>query len=212
VAATAALWSGFNMRGGLQRRSSSLVMGGAVCGMHYTGMAAASFIPAGAFAASSDSALKSNELGLIVFGITLFVLVLLSWGSRIIERSQTEGLRNAHQELQRQVTERTAELAKANEDLRRDNAERRAAERALERQRAFLRQVIDINPNLIFARDREGRFTLANQAVADAYGTTVENLVGKRDADFNPNPAEVESSLERDRELMDTLREKLIPE
>src|SRR5436190_11763153 len=212
VAATAALWIAFNMRGGLQRLSSSLVMGGAVCGMHYTGMAAASFIPAGAFAASSDSALKSNELGLIVFGITLFVLVLLSWGSRIVERSQTEGLRNAHQELQRQVTERTAELAKVNEELRRDNAERRAAEKALERQRAFLRQVIDINPNLIFARDREGRFTLANQAVADAYGTTVENLVGKRDADLNPHAAEVESSLETDRELMDTLREKVIPE
>ena len=212
VAATAALWIAFNMRGGLQRLSSSLVMGGAVCGMHYTGMAAASFLPEGAFAASSDSALKSNDLGLIVFGITLFVLVLLSWGSRIIERSQTEGLRVAHQELQRQVMERTTELAKANEELRRDNAERREVEKALERQRAFLRQVIDVNPNLIFARDREGRFTLANQAVADSYGTTVENLVGKRDSDFNPNPAEIESSLERDRELMDTLREEIIPE
>lgn len=341
VAATAALWIAFNMRGGLQRLWSSLVMGVAVCGMHYTGMSAAAFVPEGAFAASSDSALKSNELGLMVFGITLFVLVLLSWGSRFIERSQTEGLRNAHHELQRQVAERTAELAKANEELRsenverhhieaalresegrllsvidsaldavvmmdedamitdwnpraaevfgwsrdeamgrtlsetiippqfreahnrglqrylatgegpvlnrrieivalhrdghefpvelaiapahsggkltfsgfiRDITERRRSEKALERQRAFLRQVIDINPNFIFAKDREGRFTLANQAVADAYGTTVENLVGKRDADFNPNSAEVESSLERDRELMDTLREKVIPE
>jgi PAS domain S-box-containing protein len=212
VAATAALWIAFNMRGGLQRLLSSLVMGVAVCGMHYTGMAAASFIPEGAFAASGEAALKSNELGLIVFGITLFVLVLLSWGSRIIERSQTEGLRNAHQELQRQVAERTAELAKANEELRRDNAERREVEKALERQRAFLRQVIDVNPNLIFARDREGRFTLANQAVADSYGMTVENLVGKKDTDFNSNPAELESSLARDRELMDTLCENVIPE
>jgi PAS domain S-box-containing protein len=94
----------------------------------------------------------------------------------------------------------------------RDITERQESEKALEKQRAFLRQVIDINPNLIFAKDREGRFTLANQAVADAYGTTVEGLVGKRDADFNPDAAEVESSLETDRELMDTLREKVIPE
>jgi PAS domain S-box-containing protein len=212
VAATAALWIAFNMRGGLQRLLSSLVMGVAVCGMHYTGMAAASFVPEGAFAVSNHSALKSNDLGLIVFGITLFVLILLSWGSRIIERSQTEGLRNAQKELQRQVTERTAELAKANEELRRDNAERREVEKALERQRAFLRQVVDVNPNLIFARDREGRFTLANQAVADSYGTTVENLVGKKDTDFNSNPTELESSLAGDRELMDTLRENVIPE
>ena len=42
----------------------------------------------------------------------------------------------------------------------------------------FLRQVIDINPNFIFAKDRIGRFTMANKAVAEAYGTTVDKLVG----------------------------------
>ena len=36
---------------------------------------------------------------------------------------------------------------------------------ALAAQESFLRQVLDINPNLIFAKDREGRFTLVNQAV-----------------------------------------------
>ena len=42
--------------------------------------------------------------------------------------------------------------------------ERRRHEREIDEQRAFLRQVIDINPHLIFAKDRAGRFTLANQA------------------------------------------------
>ena len=68
-----------------------------------------------------------------------------------------------------------------------DITERKRAEEALENERSFLRQVIDIEPNFIFAKDREGRFTLANRAVADAYGTTVENLIGKTDADFNRN-------------------------
>ncbi len=48
-----------------------------------------------------------------------------------------------------------------------DISARRQAEEALEKERAFLRQVIDIDPNFIFAKDREGRFTLVNQAVAD---------------------------------------------
>jgi PAS domain S-box-containing protein len=93
-----------------------------------------------------------------------------------------------------------------------DVSERKRAEETLEKQRAFLRQVIDIDPNFIFAKDREGRFTLVNQAVADAYGTTVENLIGKTDADFNPNSEEVEFFHRMDLEVMDTLKQRFIPE
>ena len=77
---------------------------------------------------------------------------------------------------------------------------------------AMLRQIIDINPHFIFVKDREGQFTLVNKAVADAYGTTVEDLLGKTDADFNPNVEEVEFFLKMDREVIDNLEEKFIPE
>jgi NO-binding membrane sensor protein with MHYT domain len=41
VAATAALWLAFNLRGGWQRFGGACVMGAAVCGMgHYAGVAA----------------------------------------------------------------------------------------------------------------------------------------------------------------------------
>jgi two-component system sensor kinase FixL len=93
-----------------------------------------------------------------------------------------------------------------------DITDRKKAEEALKEGRAFLRQVIDIDPNFIFAKDREGRFVLANQAVADAYGTTVENLIGKTDADFNRDTEEVEFFRRKDLETMDTLREQFIPE
>ncbi len=96
--------------------------------------------------------------------------------------------------------------------LEQREAERQRAEEALEAQRAFLRHVVDINPDFIFAKDREGRFTLVNRAVADAYGTTVENLIGKTDADFNPRVEEVEHFRRDDREVIDSLREKFIPE
>ena len=93
-----------------------------------------------------------------------------------------------------------------------DITERRRAEQTLRKERAFLRQVIDINPNFVFAKDREGRFTLVNQAVADAYGTTVERLIGKTDADFNKNADEVAAFRRADLAVMDTLRELVIPE
>jgi len=79
-------------------------------------------------------------------------------------------------------------------------------------QRAFLRQVIDLNPSFIFAKDRAGCFTLVNQAVADNYGTTVEDLIGKTDADFNVSPEQVEHFRRDDLEVMDTQCEKVIPE
>jgi PAS domain S-box-containing protein len=83
---------------------------------------------------------------------------------------------------------------------------------ALRRQPDFLRQIIDINPHFIFVKDREFRFTLVNEALAEAYGTTVEDLIGRTDADFNDNPEEVEWFRRDDLEVMDTLREKFIPE
>jgi PAS domain S-box-containing protein len=89
---------------------------------------------------------------------------------------------------------------------------RHMAEIELERQRAFLRQVIDLNPNLIFAKDRHGRFTLVNKAMAECYGTTVDELLGKTDADFNPDTAQVAVFRERDLQVMDSLRECFVPE
>lgn len=94
----------------------------------------------------------------------------------------------------------------------RDITERKQAEKRLEEQQAFQRKVIDLNPNFIFAKDREGRFTLVNQAVADAYGTTVEDLLGKTDADFNQNLEEVEFFRRKDLEVMDSRQMNLIPE
>ena len=94
----------------------------------------------------------------------------------------------------------------------RDMTERRRFAEALEGQRLFLRQIIDQNPNFIFAKDQAGRFRLVNQAVAEAYGTTVAGLLGKTDADFHDNPEEVEAFQKDDREVLETQAEIAIPE
>lgn len=91
-------------------------------------------------------------------------------------------------------------------------AEQRRQSEALRRSHTFLRQVIDTAPNFIFAKDRGGRFLLANKAVAEAYGTTVDGLIGKTDIDFNPNRDEVEFFTKKDFEVLDSLEERFIPE
>jgi len=102
---------------------------------------------------------------------------------------------------------RPAEIVLAN-----DITARRRAEQELARQRLFLSQVIDLNPNFIFAKDREERFTLANQSLAEAYGTTVEDLIGKRDDGFNSNDEEIARFRRDDLEVLNKKQEKFIPE
>jgi len=94
----------------------------------------------------------------------------------------------------------------------RDITEQKQAAKQIEGQRIFLRQIIDTNPDFIFAKDREGRFTLANQAVADNYGTSVEELLGKTDSDFNSNLHEVDAFRQDDLDVIQNQVEKIIPE
>jgi NO-binding membrane sensor protein with MHYT domain len=78
VASTAALWLAFNLRGPLQTTGSALVMGAAVCGMHYTGMAAATFEGnGGQLPDGYADGLRVGNLGVTVFAITATVLVLM---------------------------------------------------------------------------------------------------------------------------------------
>ncbi|ASJ75692.1 CHASE domain-containing protein [Granulosicoccus antarcticus] len=60
----------------------------------------------------------------------------------------------------------------------RDISEHRLAMKNIERQQAFLADVIDNIPNLISARDREGNHVLANKAYAESiYGMSPEELI-----------------------------------
>ena len=77
VAATVALWLAFNLRGNLQRFGSALVMGVAVCGMHYTAMVAVKMTPAAEAAAATGISLPPATLGQSVFAVSAVVLVLL---------------------------------------------------------------------------------------------------------------------------------------
>ncbi len=77
---------------------------------------------------------------------------------------------------------------------------------------ARLRQVIDLVPAFIFAKDPEGRFILANRALAEAHGATVEGLLGKTVVDLGVDPEEARHFAEDDLEVIRTGRQKQIPE
>ncbi|MGZ8216095.1 MHYT domain-containing protein [Methylomagnum sp.] len=90
VATTAALWLAFNLRGGWQRFGSAFVMGAAVCGMHYTGMAAVTMHPT---QTPSDpvigTGLQGFDFGMMIFGIAFVLLAILL----IVEQVQARRLR-----------------------------------------------------------------------------------------------------------------------
>jgi PAS domain S-box-containing protein len=82
----------------------------------------------------------------------------------------------------------------------------------LQEQRSFLRKVIDLNPSFIFTKDCEGRITLANRTMANAYGMTVEEMLGKTMAEFNPHEREVAEMMRADRHVLQSNRELFLSE
>lgn len=80
------------------------------------------------------------------------------------------------------------------------------------RSQNILRKVLDTDPNLIFVKDRFGRFVLVNQAVAEIYGTSVDKLIGRTDSDFNPKAEEISHFIKDDLDVIDNHREKRILE
>ncbi|HEY4788875.1 MAG TPA: PAS domain S-box protein, partial [Bacteroidales bacterium] len=64
--------------------------------------------------------------------------------------------------------------------------ERKKAEEKLRQSRKLLLDIIDNTPALVYACDAEGKFTLANRALARFFGTTRESIVGRKREDFIP--------------------------
>lgn len=55
----------------------------------------------------------------------------------------------------------------------------------------LLRTVIDEAPDIILLKDWDGHFLICNRALARLYGSTPEAMVGKTDADYNPDAEQV---------------------
>ena len=93
----------------------------------------------------------------------------------------------------------------------RDITERMEAKDLIEKQRIFLREIIDIDPNYITVKDAKGKFELANKAMAEALGTTTDELVGRNDNEYSSfNEFNYQRKLDED--VIHTQEEIFMPE
>lgn len=88
-------------------------------------------------------------------------------------------LQTAKNALETTVTERTEALIRANMSLRRSVSELTRTEESLERERVLLKMIIDSIGDMIYVKDREGRYILVNEASIRAMGGNVmEDITG----------------------------------
>ena len=90
--------------------------------------------------------------------------------------------------------------------------ERKSAEQEIQEQARFLRQVIDINPHIMAAKDNQGRFTLANQALAKVYNLPVESILGKTEFELRQDPDHVLQRQKWENNVFLSQNEKINPE
>lgn len=90
--------------------------------------------------------------------------------------------------------------------------QRTLAQEDLQHQKEFTRLVIDTDPNLIYVKDASGRFILANQATADLYDISSEEIVGLSNWHIHSVPEEVMSYQQSDREVLQLRREIAVRE
>ncbi len=93
-----------------------------------------------------------------------------------------------------------------------DITERKRAEVELQAKERLLREVMDLVPHHIFAKDREGRYLFVNRAASLCYGKEPHELVGHLETEFSPNQAHTAAFLHDDLEVIASGTTKFIPE
>ena len=161
--------------------------------------------------ASAQTTLRTIATGSLLAVIIVALASVLIYG-RIKERRRAEeALRRAHDELEMRVHDRTGELAKVNADLQAQVGERLKAEEARRESEARLRQIIDLAPVYIYAKDRQGRFILANRLTAEAFSRVPAEVEGKTDEELNL-PAAGSDTLQADLEILAGNKVEINPE
>ncbi|MFP4091691.1 MAG: PAS domain S-box protein [Cyclobacteriaceae bacterium] len=80
------------------------------------------------------------------------------------------------------------------------------------KQQHFVNQVIDTDPNVIFVKDWEGNFLLVNQALADLYGISKEELINRNNSHVHTNTEETDEYQRIDRQVISTRTEITLEE
>jgi PAS domain S-box-containing protein len=82
----------------------------------------------------------------------------------------------------------------------------------LSKKEAYLRLVLNMDPNFIFVRDREGRFVLVNNSMAKVFGMPEEKIIGKTDEELINDDDEIQMIRQNDQLVLSTDAPHIIPE
>lgn len=92
-----------------------------------------------------------------------------------------------------------------------DIHERKLIEKDLAEYRKFLKRIIDNNPNLIYVHDLQGRYVLANKAMADLYNVELDDMIGKSFNDLNTDNRQLADYQKYDELARETLKPQTLP-
>ncbi|MBI3873593.1 MAG: PAS domain S-box protein, partial [Arcobacter sp.] len=67
----------------------------------------------------------------------------------------------------------------------------------------IINTITEQTPNIILIKDYDGKFEFANKTLANLYGTTPLDMIGKSDSDFNPNKEQTDFYLQNIKDVMD---------
>ena len=154
----------------LRKVGAAVVMGAAISAMHYTGMAAATFVPS-ALPPNLSQAVSISPLG----NNAVVLVTLLVLGAAILTSSVD---RQAEAKLEQRVIERTLQLEEVIQALRTEIVERMRAEEALQRSEDHLRLVVDTIPQQIASGPPDGSLDFCNAQWRSYTGLTQEELQG----------------------------------
>jgi PAS domain S-box-containing protein len=159
-----------------RRVGSAVVMGAAISAMHYTGMAAANFIPGPVpDLRHAVSITPIGGSGVVI--ATLIVLMATMVTSSVDRRARAE-IERLNEELERRVTERTIQLETVNQSLRKEIAERELADAEVRESEARFRLVADSAPVMIWMSATDKLCTYFNKPWLDFTGRPLDRELG----------------------------------